>query len=44
MSKYTTEVRFICENANGLDHSEGYGNIEDIMGNFSGYKIGLNYQ
>lgn len=33
MSKYTTEVRFICENANGLDHSEGYGNIEGIITN-----------
>ena len=31
MSKYTTEVRFICENANGLADSEGYSKINDII-------------
>lgn len=31
MSKYTTEVRFICENAAGLKESEGYGKITDII-------------
>lgn len=31
MSKYTTEVRFICENASGLDHSEGYADIDTIL-------------
>lgn len=31
MSKYTTEVRFICENAAGLKESEGYGKIAEII-------------
>lgn len=31
MSKYTTEVRFICETAAGLDHSEGFNSIEKIL-------------
>ena len=31
MSKYTTEVRFICENAAGLIESLGEGSIEDII-------------
>lgn len=31
MSKYTTEVRFICETAAGLDESKGYTNIEAII-------------
>lgn len=31
MSKYTTELRFICENAAGLKESEGYGKIGDII-------------
>lgn len=31
MSKYTTEVRFICENAAGLIESLGEGAIEDII-------------
>lgn len=33
MSKYTTEVRFICENYAGLEHSEGYNSIADIISN-----------
>ena len=33
MSKYTTEVRFICENYAGLNESEGYGKIADIIAN-----------
>ena len=33
MSKYTTEVRFICENANDLDASEGYLSINEIITN-----------
>ena len=33
MSKYTTEVRFICENASGLDHSEGYADLDTILDN-----------
>lgn len=31
MSKYTTEVRFICENYAGLDESKGYNNVNDII-------------
>lgn len=31
MSKYTTELRFICENAAGLKESEGYSKIGDII-------------
>ena len=31
MSKYTTEVRFICENAAGLTESAGYSRIDDIL-------------
>lgn len=31
MSKYTTELRFICENAAGLKESEGYSKVADII-------------
>lgn len=31
MSKYTTELRFICETYADLDQSEGYNNVEDII-------------
>ena len=31
MSKYTTEVRFICETAAGYDESKGYSDIETII-------------
>lgn len=33
MSKYTTEVRFICETANGLTDSNGYNDINSIINN-----------
>lgn len=33
MSKYTTEVRFICENYAGLNESEGQNNINTIIAN-----------
>lgn len=33
MSKYTTELRYICENYAGLDKSEGYNSISDIIAN-----------
>jgi hypothetical protein len=33
MSKYTTEVRFICENYAGYDESQGYEKISDIIAN-----------
>ncbi len=31
MSKYTTEVRFICENKSGLDSSKGCNDVDDII-------------
>lgn len=31
MSKYTTEVRFICEQKAGLDESKGFTNIDEIL-------------
>ena len=31
MSKYTTEVRYICEHYAGLDESKGFGNVADII-------------
>lgn len=31
MSKYTTELRFICENAAGVTSSEGYSQIDNII-------------
>lgn len=31
MSKYTTEVRFICETAAGLDESVGYDDIDNVL-------------
>ena len=31
MSKYTTEVRYICEEAAGLDASVGYNDVEQIV-------------
>ena len=34
MSKYTTEVRFICENSAGLSESEGADNVDSILDKF----------
>jgi len=31
MSKYTTELRFICEEAAGYDESQGYDKVEEII-------------
>ena len=31
MSKYTTEVRFICENLAGLTESKGCNDVDDIL-------------
>ena len=31
MSKYTTEVRFICEEAAGLDKSAGYNDVNEVV-------------
>lgn len=32
MSKYTTELRFICETAAGLDESVGYNDVDEVIG------------
>ena len=31
MSKYTTEVRFICESYAGLNESVGYAGIDEVI-------------
>lgn len=31
MSKYTTEVRFICESKSGLSESKGFGNVDEVL-------------
>ena len=31
MSKYTTEVRFICENKSGLSESKGFGSVDEVL-------------
>ena len=33
MSKYTSEVRFICENMAGLVKSVGYTGVDDVLKN-----------
>ena len=33
MSKYTTEVRFICEQLSGLSESKGYNDVAEIIAN-----------
>ena len=33
MSKYTTELRYICENYAGLDESTGYDSVDDVISN-----------
>ena len=31
MSKYTTEVRFICEHSAGLTDSAGYSSVDEVI-------------
>ena len=31
MSKYTTEVRFICESKSGLSESKGFGGVDEVL-------------
>ncbi len=31
MSKYTTQVRFICESKSGLEISKGFGDVDNIL-------------
>ena len=33
MSKYTTEVRFICESKSGLENSKGCDNVDEVLNN-----------
>ena len=33
MSKYTTELRYICEHESGLEESKGYNDVEEIIEN-----------
>lgn len=33
MSKYTTEVRFICETESGLNESTGFSNVDEVLEN-----------
>ena len=33
MSKYTTEVRFICESFSGLEESKGFNSVNDVLAN-----------
>lgn len=43
MSKYTTEVRYICENYVGLDESVGYDNVEDVISKARSKVFDFNY-
>lgn len=43
MSKYTTEVRFICETLAGYDKSKGYDDIEDIISKTRGKIFSFKY-
>lgn len=43
MSKYTTELRFVCENINGLQESKGYNSISDIIANARSSIFSFNY-
>ena len=43
MSKYTTEIRFICETASGLNESKGYNDVADIIEGARGYIFSFDY-
>ncbi|MBO7731272.1 MAG: hypothetical protein J6S67_01915 [Methanobrevibacter sp.] len=43
MSKYTTEVRFICEKYAGLEESVGYNKVADIIANSRSKVFDFNY-
>lgn len=43
MSKYTTEVRFICETESGLAESQGYNSIDKIIGKAISKIFDFNY-
>jgi hypothetical protein len=43
MSKYTTEVRFICEKYAGLEGSKGYADVENIIASARGKVFNFSY-
>ena len=43
MSKYTSEVRFICENMAGLVESVGYTGVDDVLKNSRGKIFDFSY-
>lgn len=43
MSDYTTQVRYICENYCGLESSEGYDKVEEIIDNSIGKIFDFNF-
>lgn len=43
MSKYTTEVRFICEQASGLGESKGFNDVNEIINNSLSKIFNFNY-
>lgn len=43
MSKYTTEVRFICEQYAGLDESVGYNDIDEVISKSRAKVFDFNY-
>lgn len=43
MSKYTTELRFICENFAGLNESVGYNDVEQVIANSRSQIFNFNY-
>lgn len=43
MSKYTTELRYICESLSGLDESKGYSDIDTIIANSRGSIFSFDY-
>lgn len=43
MSKYTTELRYICEKAAGLDESVGYLDVPEIINNSRPYIFDFDY-
>lgn len=43
MSKYTTELRYICETASGLVESKGYNDIADIIDSARSYLFSFDY-
>lgn len=43
MSKYTTELRYICETESGLEESVGYNNVSEVISNSRAKIFNFNY-